>query len=220
MLRSRLNNLTQTYTFNHHTSNTDAFNSSAMPTLLDLTTDLPSHTLEVVMEPCRYQGDTTSSETGLGRTYFARGLQFYKVFMLQSNLSVHESILYIVPPSNGHSEDETVANVTWTRIFRPRKDVRVANSDEMHNFIVPEGIEAMNKPISNLASPALESDEEESASRAPRLVDHRLVYDALTRKHDGGEIRATTIDVPTVTAQVRDSIVESANSSPPPLGTM
>lgn len=191
-----------------------------MPTLLDLTADLASHTLEIVMEPCRFQGDTTSSEPSLGRTYFARGLQFYKIFMLQSNLSVHESILYTVPPSTSWSEDEAVTNVTWTRIFRPRKDVRIPNSDEMHNFIVPGGIEATNKPISNLRLPAPESDEEENEGRVYRVVDHRLVYDALTRQRDGGETTAGTIDVPTVTAQVRQSIVESTNSSPPPLGTM
>jgi RNA polymerase I-specific transcription initiation factor RRN6 len=202
--------------------------SSAVPTLLDLTASLSSHTLEVVIEPSRFQGDTVSSEPSLGRTYFARQLQFYKVFMLQSDLSVHETIVYNAPSANSQPEHESVKNITWTRITRPRemsgtqsrKHIRVADGDEMHDFIVPEGIEPMNRLISKLGSSATESEEEQNTSTARRLVDHRLVYDALARKADDSETTATTIDVQTATAQLRQIILESVESSSPPLGTM
>jgi RNA polymerase I-specific transcription initiation factor RRN6 len=202
--------------------------SSAVPTLLDLTTSLRSHTLEVVIEPSRFEGDTISSEPSLGRTYFARGLQFYKVFMLQSDLSVHETIVYNAPSANSQPEHESVRNITWTRITRPRgsrdtrsrKHIRVADGDEMHDFIVPEGIEVMNKPISKFGSPATGSEEEQNTSTASRVVDHRLVYDALARKDDDSETTATTIDVQTAITKLRQIILGSVDSPSSPLGTM
>jgi RNA polymerase I-specific transcription initiation factor RRN6 len=200
--------------------------SSAVPTLLDLTTSLGSHTLEVVIEPSRYQGDTVSSEPSLGRTYFARELQFYKVFMLQSDLSVHETLVYNAPSANSRPEHENVRNITWTRTTRPRgvrktrsrKHIRVVDTDDMHDFIVPEGIEVANKPVSR--SPATQSEDEQNTSTARRVVDHRLIYDALARKDDDSETTAATIDVPTVTTQLRRTILESVDSSLLPLGTM
>jgi RNA polymerase I-specific transcription initiation factor RRN6 len=218
MLRSRLNNLTQTYTFTHSSFNADAPVSSATPTLVNLTTGLTSHTIGIAIEPCRYQGDTVSSELGLGRTYFARGLRFYKAFMLQSDLSVHETILYVGPSPGADLEHEAVEDVTWTRAYQPRNDARIALGDEMDNFLEPEGIEAMNKPITNFAIQSSESEEEESMISVGRVVDHRLIYDALTRKHRGSE--TASIDVPTITARVRQSLVEPASYSQLSLGTM
>jgi hypothetical protein len=219
LLRSRLNNLTQTYSYTHDSSSSDAIISSAIPTLLHLTTGVASHTLEVAMEPCGFQGDTASTEPGrLGQTYHAHGLRFFKVFMLQSDLSVYETILYIVPSADGGSENAAVEDITWTITYLPRKNVRVTEDDETSNFLELEGTEAMNKPIWSLAVQASKFEEEQSKASGRRVVDHRLLYDALVRKHHGSE--TANVDIATITTRLKQSFIAPASSSQPPLGTM
>jgi RNA polymerase I-specific transcription initiation factor RRN6 len=219
ILRSRLNNLTQTYTYTHESSNSDALVSSAIPTLLHLITGVASNTLEVATEPCRFQGDTDSGGPGrLGQIYHARKLRFMKVFMLQSDLSVYETVLYTAPLADGGSEHEAVEDITWTKTYLPRKNVLVAEGDEMRNFIELEGIEAINKPISSLVSQAPKAEEGQNKASARRVVDHRLLYDALTRKHHGSV--TANIDIRTVTARLKQSLVAPASCPEPPPGTM
>ncbi|KAH3969747.1 hypothetical protein HBH68_137300 [Parastagonospora nodorum] len=223
LLHSRLNDLTQTYIVDNATSSSGVLGSSFDPTYLDLAVDGPGHTLQVTMEPCRFQGDISSSAQGQGRTYLAQGFTFYKLFMLRSDLSVHESIIYAASSAGSSTveNDHTVEDLIWTRIYRPRKDVRtIGGIQEMDDFLEPEGIEAIEEPVSKLRLQVPNLNNGKQADFANRAVDHRSLYDALTGNDIGEEENGGAVDVPSVVIQHQGMLISSTNIPQVPLGTL
>jgi RNA polymerase I-specific transcription initiation factor RRN6 len=222
LLRSRLNDLTQAYNFTISSLVPTAFASSASPTVLDLNVDAPGHTLQITMELCVFQGDLTSNNLGSGRQYIARGLRFFKLFMLRSDLSVHESILYATSPLiRGEGHDATVRNVSWTRAYRPRHDVRtVRKVQEMDDFVELEGMETLEVPVSKLASQAPKVVEGKEMDTAHRVVDHRTIYDALLQRRSTGIAAAELVDIPTVVKQLAELLTDSTDLSQLPISTL
>jgi RNA polymerase I-specific transcription initiation factor RRN6 len=212
----------QAYNFTSSSLAPAALASSASPTLLNLTVDAPGHTLQLAIEPCVFQGHSSSNKSGLGREYIARGLRFFKLFMLQSDLSVHEAILYATSSSNGgESHGSTVKDVSWTRAYRPRKDVRtVRRVHEMDDFLELEGMEPSEEPVSKLASQAPKWVESKDIHTAHRVVNHRTIYDALIQKNSTGVSIAEFVSVPTVVEQLRQLLTDPTNASQLPTSTM
>lgn len=198
MLRSRLNDLAQMYTFKRHHSTLAAPVSSCSATLLDLATDGTGQIVQMVLQPCIYQGDTASATPGLGRDYFARNLRFFNLFMLLSDLSVHETILC----ASGGKRDGSVADLAWSTSYRPRKDVRtVGEIREMDGFLQPEDIETMEQPESKLPSQDPILLESKATGLAHRIANHRFLFDALVEQ----DVEPTDrkIDIQTIASQLK-----------------
>ena len=223
LLHSRMNDLTQTFIVANAKSGSAVLGSSFDPTYLDLAVDGPGYTLQVTMEPCRFQGNVSSSTQGLGRRYFAEGFAFYKLFMLRSDLSVHESIIYTASSSGSttNESNHSVEDLVWTIIYRPRKDVRtIGGIQEMDDFLEPEGIEAMEEPVSKLPLQVPTLTNGKKANMANRAVDHRPLYDALTRNHTGEEENGGAVDVPSVVIRHQGMLISSTDIPQVPLGTL
>lgn len=223
LLHSRLNDLTQTYIFNNATSSSTVLGSSFDPTYLDLAVDGPGHTLYFTMEPCRFQGDVSSSTQSRGRTYLAEGFTFYKLFMLRSDLSVHESIIYAASSAGSTTteNDHSVEDLVWTIIYRPRKDVRtIGGIQAMDDFLELEGIVAMEEPVSKLPLQVPTLTNGKQANLANRAVDHRPLYDALTRNHTGEEENGGAVDAPSVVIRHQGMLISSTDIPQVPLVTM
>jgi RNA polymerase I-specific transcription initiation factor RRN6 len=222
LLRSRLNNLSQTYVVAGSYATSVALISSSGPTLLELDVDEPGHTLQVAMEPCRYQGDTTSSIPSLGRAYLAQGLSFYKLFMFRSNLSVHEIIVYATPSTAARetSRDE-VKDLSWTIVFRPKKAVRtIGDIQEMDDFLQPEGIEAMTEPQSKLLSQVPRLTDRTEMDTTHRVVEHVLLYNTLSHDESDTGTTAMSLSVPVMVTQLRMRLSDSDYNAEPPMGTL
>jgi RNA polymerase I-specific transcription initiation factor RRN6 len=222
LLHSRLNNLTQTYTIDNSSFGSAARVSSTDPTLLSLAVDSPSHTLQVTMEPCRFQGDTISTSPSLGRAYLRRGFTFYKLFMLKSDLSLHEILLYATSSSNANTSlyNDAVEDLFWTITYRPKKDVRtIGDIQEMDDFLEPEGIWAIEEPIPKRPMQVPKSTNGKVLDIAHRAVDHRSLYDALSRSGVSEEPEGN-IDVPTLVTRLQEVLMTIMDTSQVPLGTL
>ncbi|KAF1919926.1 RNA polymerase I-specific transcription-initiation factor-domain-containing protein [Ampelomyces quisqualis] len=211
ILRSRLNDLMQTYTFRNNLSNFAAPVSSCSPTLLDLVTDGAGRIIQMALEPCIFQGDTSSAAPGLGREYFGRNLHFFNLSVLLSDMSVHEIILYAdYAGPNGARRDKEVVELSWITAYRPRKNVRtIEGIREMDGLLQPEGIETIVQPESRLPSQQLIPLEPKATGLAHRVADHRFVYDALIKTDM--EPTAGRIDIRTVAAQLKQSLDSSTD---------
>jgi RNA polymerase I-specific transcription initiation factor RRN6 len=160
----------------------------------------------MVLQPCTYQGDTASATPGLGRDYFTRNLRFFNLFMLLSDMSVHEAILCADSLAySGARRDEAVADLSWSTAYRPRKDVRtIAGIREMDGFLQPEGIENVEQPESKLPSQEPILLESKATGLAHRITDHRFIFDALVKP----DVESTggTIDIQTIASQLKQSL--------------
>jgi RNA polymerase I-specific transcription initiation factor RRN6 len=211
LVHSRLNSMVQTYIFNDNVTNPSTLVSSSNPTLLNLAIDAPGVTTQLHMEPLQFQHDTRSETQGPGRTYAAQETRFYKMFALQSELSVHEATMY----AHGamHSKIDPIG---WSTVYRMRREVRSVNHiEELDDFLTTAGLQALDKPTSKLALQAPIWTQSLNTTR--RTTDHSRLYDALTRKE--GEI-ATTVDVPVVARELRHFLVNDGGASSLPLGTL
>jgi RNA polymerase I-specific transcription initiation factor RRN6 len=223
MLYSRLNSLKQMYTFSNLSSDSTVLTASSDPTLLDLATDGTSHIIQTIMEPCPFEGDASLNLPGLGRSYFARGLQFYKLFMLQSDLSMHEIIVYaqLGEHSNSTEQCDAVQEISWTTVYPRRRDGRTIRSNrEMDDFLELPGIDALQHPMPKLplrSSPWLQR---KPTDEAHRIVDQRLIYDILTRPELEREAPTATIDIPVVINQLKQLLAGHPYPAQLPLGTL
>jgi RNA polymerase I-specific transcription initiation factor RRN6 len=222
LLHSRLNNLTQNYTFRNSSLDSTLL-SSPNPTLLDLATDGAGRIIQIHVEPCPFQGDTSANVSGLGRSYLAQGIQVYKTFMLQSDLSVHETILCArVFADGGLTENhDAVEAVSWTIAYRPRRDVRtIRDIKEMDNLIEAEEIEIKEPPTSKLLSQEPKWAESKTLGTAYRLIDHKFVYDMLIQRDSDKELTAENVEVPHVTTQLKQLLARNSDLMQLPLGTL
>jgi hypothetical protein len=214
LLHSRLYNFTQTYTI--------ANTSCSDPTLLDLVVDGPGHTLHVTMEPCLFQGDTSSNTPSHGRAYFRQGLTFNKLFMLRSDLSVHESIVYATSTGGiTKAEDAHIEDLFWTVIYRPKSNVRtIRDIQEMDDFLEPEGIEAITEPTSKLPLQVPTLTDKKRRDSARRTVDNRTLYRALIRNDHSDEETARTVNVPSLVTRLQEMFMDLTDIAQLPLGTL
>ena len=213
LLHSRLNNLIQAYTFNNSSSESTAPVSSANATRLELTVDGEGQITQVIMDPLPFQGDVGSHPEGLARSYLAQGLRFYKLFVIRSDLSIHEAVVYCTTQLHAKVED-----IAWSKVDQLNKTVRtIGTIQEMDDFVEPEGIEALDGPLSKFTSQGPGCVQGEDDNTARRVSDHTLLYDALT----GKEMNTIDVaDVTDVTAQMAQLLAENSGQSQLPLGTM
>lgn len=246
LLQSRLETLVEVYTFRNHPSDSV---SSANTTRLELAVQGDERIMQLAMEPLHFEGELESSSEGLARSYFAQGLKFYKIFVLRTDLSVHEVIICGFLPTN---RDETmneqsheaalnpdrlrhtperrvfrksiadsnrqpqmlIEDITWSKIHQPSMNVLSAGLiEEMDDFIKPEGFGATDGPVSRLVSQVPQWTQTKSA-QSHRVADNTSLYDALAGKN------TNTIDVPVVTAQIKQLLVENIDVSQLPLDTL
>jgi RNA polymerase I-specific transcription initiation factor RRN6 len=139
---------------------------------------------------------------------------------------VHESIIYTASSSSSSGSpaienNHSVEDLVWTIIYRPRKDVRtIGGIQEMDDFLEPEGIEAMEEPVSKLPLQVPNLTNGKKSNLANRAVDHRPLYDALTRDHIGEEENGGAVDIPSVVIRHRGMLISSTNIPQVPLGTL
>ncbi|KAH8724887.1 RNA polymerase I-specific transcription initiation factor RRN6-like protein [Phaeosphaeriaceae sp. PMI808] len=220
LLHSRMNNLIQTYTFSNLSTDSP---SSTNPTLLNLTLNEAYCNLHLIMEPLRFQGDVRPDNPGLGRSYCAQGLQFYKLFALRSDLSVHEMIVHAHPftGSSATPHQSSVEDLSWSISYRPRKVVQSARAmQDMDDFLDTEGVKTLENPLSRLAPQTPWWMHSRSVGTAQNMADLRLVYDALNQDASGGETSSTTVDVVVVTSRAKELLASTSDLSQLPIGTL
>jgi hypothetical protein len=209
--------------FHDKSPTTSTLGSSSKPTSLDLYLDEPRTgcITQLYMEPLRFQGDVASDIPGPGHTYVSRGLHFYKLFATRSDLSIHEIIVYSDgPASEGRiGSYPLMEDIRWSSVYRPRKGGRPAK--EMDDFILSGGSQLMDGPRPKLAFQIPQWLERQNPDAARRLLDHMLLYDALTQEHIGEGAQVASIDFAVVARQLKHMILDDDDDlSKLPTGTV
>jgi RNA polymerase I-specific transcription initiation factor RRN6 len=208
--------------FHDNSLATSTLVSSSNPTSLDLYLDQPrtGYVTQLYMEPLRFQGDVASDIPGPGHSYVSRGLQFYKLFATRSDLSIHEIILYSKDPASEGKIGSypLMEDIRWSSVYRPRRGGRPAK--EMDDFILYGGSQLTEGPRPKLASQIPQWLEGQNLNAAHRLVEHVLLYDALTQEHIGEDAQAASIDFVVVARQLKHMILDDDDLSKLPTGTV
>lgn len=195
------------FTFTTSSSQPSALICSASPTELDLTMNAPGHTLQLILEPCEFRVKESAYATrGLGRQYPSRGLLFFRLFILRSNLGVYETVLCTEPLVDGDiDQDGMIGDLSWSKVYHERNPHTAHYVQEMDDFLQPEGIEPMDYPELKLVAQIPTYLHAEEISIPQRLVDHRLLYDAIVHQpplsSDSG-----SIDVPRLMNHVKQTL--------------
>lgn len=188
----------QIYTFTTGSSQSDSQVYSASPTVLELVIDAPGHILQIVVEPCQFRVRKSPYSRSHGRRYHTRGLDFYRLFMLRSNLGVYEGVLYSVPlPNKAVEQEDALEDLAWSKVYRKgHKTAR--HIQEMDDWLQPEGIEPMDLPESKLLAQIPAFPDFKDITFAQRMVDHGFLYNVMVhpqpiRDTDRGELNVSTL---------------------------
>ncbi|KAH7088796.1 RNA polymerase I-specific transcription-initiation factor-domain-containing protein [Paraphoma chrysanthemicola] len=214
LLYSRLNNMVQMYTFVDNSFD-DAPISSSSPTLIGSFLDGIGHVTSIAMDHLPFTGDTDSTALGVGRLYFMQGRQFYKLFTMQADLSVHEHIVYVpaVSKNGGNQQTGSVKDLGWSTIHRPK---RYKNALEEEILDIEE-FEALEGPISKLPFQAAAWRDIRDHGRNHSTLDLGVLYGAVSRRARSDDPK---VDIPTLAGQLRERVLDSAGVEQLPLGTL
>ncbi|KAH7069112.1 RNA polymerase I-specific transcription-initiation factor-domain-containing protein [Paraphoma chrysanthemicola] len=214
LLYSRLNNMVQMYTFvdNHYD---DAPVSSSSPTLIGSFLDGIGHVISMAMDHLPFTGDTNSTALGVGRLYFMQGRQFYKLFTMRADLSVHEHIVNVPAASKngGNQPTGSVKDLGWSTTYRPRRYENAIQEDVLDI----EEFEALEGPIPKLPYQAAAWRDIRDHSGNHSTLDFQLLYGAMIRRAGSDD---PNVDVPTLASQLKERILGSAGVEQLPLGTL
>lgn len=191
--------------------------SSNSPTMIEPLLDAAAQTTQMTLEPMHFAGDTTSTAHGVGREYYRQGVQFYKLFTLQADLSVHERIVYssdlYAPLVDAHTS--ALKELGWSTSYRPRRYEIAKPEDD--DILDVEGFEATNEPQTKLPQQTPEWRQGQDANESRSTFDFRYFYDVLNHESPNDK---PTIDIPTMISRLRALLTEDTEISRSSLGTL
>ncbi|KAJ4368162.1 hypothetical protein N0V83_006518 [Neocucurbitaria cava] len=224
LIHSRLNQLVQICTFADHSSGSSTLISTSDLTTLNFAISGSQGTNQIHIEPMQY-GDTGQETYGsmLGHLYRDQGIRFYRLLSTSPDLSVHESVVYLhklgADISNPSSLD--VEEFTRSLVRHTRRDVsKKEGVDEDDDFIVPNGLKAVEAPKPKIASQQPKKIEHQDRASLRGGIDYRMLYEALTQKETGIEGVSDPIAIEVVTNQLQQIFMDEPSSAPLPLGTL
>ncbi|KAF1950122.1 hypothetical protein CC80DRAFT_244510 [Byssothecium circinans] len=167
----------------------------------------------------------TPSQYGRGEhVYEEQGVQFYRLSIVLSDLSIREILLYAFGKSEGRSR-EPVPPTTWVKTIRNRRcfgQNLVDESDLEDDFIEPDGLVYPQLP--RLKDPyELPKRLERRTKPAPWYsYDYSSLYDALVHISPAasGNRLQETVDVEIVVNEIKKLLEGKVDSAEPPLGTL
>lgn len=224
LLHSRLNHLVQTYNFGRHPSDSSALVSTSDPSVLEFNIGGPGRTTQIQMEFMQY-GETGQGAdgSGLGCSYINKGIQFFRLFSAQSDLSVYETVVYTQAlRANAAIHSDIVVKdferslIRHTRRNVSRKEVIVEDDD----FVVPNGLDAVESPKSKIPSQAPKVVQHQDLASFQGELDYRLLYSALIRIDASDERASGSVDIAIVTNRLHQMLMNEPGSTALPLGTL
>lgn len=185
------------YTFTNPSSPPNAFVLSENPSVLDIILDHKGHTLQIAMEPFELQTKESATTPGLGEGDLMQGLRFFRLFMLRSDLGVHEAMIYSTSaPDESVEYENRVVDISWSKSYRLAQSLRTpVEVDEMDDFLLPDRSDVVDPPETKLMSQRPISTNAEDETLAQRMVDHRPLYDAMVHEHPEFDRSSGSVDV-------------------------
>lgn len=221
IIYSRLNHLVQAYSFNELSSGSSALIVASDPITLDLELHHQGYTSQLHIETMDY-GETRQENfaPGPGHSYLELGFEFYRVYALRSDLSIHELVFH----TPGHSEKDSgtvIEDFKRSMVRRPRRDIPNKEViDDWANFLAPNGLDEADKPGFRIASQAPEWIQSWKRPVMQRGRDYRLIYDALTQPENDSDEGSGLVDISVVTTELKQMLLDEPGGSTPPIGTL
>ncbi|CAO2654746.1 Nn.00g114790.m01.CDS01 [Neocucurbitaria sp. VM-36] len=223
LLHSRLNDIVQVYTFSEHPSGSSTLISTSDPTMLDFAISGIQRYTQIHMEPMQYgESGQETHGSGLGFSYMEKGIQFHRLFSICSDLSVHELVVYAhkLGADLSHS-DLTVEDFTHSLIRQSRRDAsRKEVIDVDNDFIVPNGLKAVEAPKSKTMSQEPKRIQIQDRASLRDDKDYRTLYSALSQTDTSVVEVSKSVDFEAVTNQLQQILVDESSSTSLPLGTL
>lgn len=197
LLHSNVNELIQFYIYNDEVSNSSAM-SVFDPCLLRIQLPSRGRVLQIRAETMHMgRSHREGYHSGPGATYMARGIEFCRLFVLQSDLTVQEAVVH-TSDSDIRVEDFERSLIQRPRFGRSRLDVV---NEEEDDFVVPDGLVGTVYPKPKILSQLPKHFRKRLQLSQNSRRDNSLVYDAL---------RSTSreaIDIGLVTNRLRQLLV-------------
>jgi RNA polymerase I-specific transcription initiation factor RRN6 len=218
ILHSRLNGLAQFYVFDDHRSTTTL--STFDPTLLRLAGEELLDTIQIHMEPMPIgESSQEAYHFGPGRSYMARGIKFYRIFVLQSDLSVHEFVVHSHKSVVMESDNDvpTVEDFKRSLVRHPRRDAsrREVIEEEDSNPFIPDGLQVMDGPMCKIASQLPTTLRTHHRASVNSARDYTLLYSALDQDGKCFERPTKTTDIATLMTKIQQMLITELDPQSP-----
>ncbi|PVH96918.1 hypothetical protein DM02DRAFT_730873 [Periconia macrospinosa] len=168
-------------------------------------------------------GGQPSSDRSLGDLYKEAGIQFYRLSVMLSDLSVHESLFYSFSDSkHRHLRVEPTSWIKTQRVQKCSGKIVLDFAETEDDFIVPNGLEKTEAP--RLKSP------QQPPRTIPRrtqpnpwyISDQRVLYHALDNVHFAGaeDSLLTTTELAHVIEEITQLLANQESVDQLPLNTL
>jgi hypothetical protein len=147
---------------------------------------------------------------------------FFQLFVTQSDLSVHELIVYTrTSTADDRIEDDyAIADFEQSTITRPKDPPirsRKINKDE--DFVSPDGLPTTALPCSKIAAPQSHWHDNLNDSTAYETRNNSLLGEVMSQSKSSAE-ESSAIDAVAVMDQVNEMLATGADLPSLPLGTL
>lgn len=226
MMHSRLSHLSTLYLFNREAYSEALSPATSGPVIVniqglgEMQKSMPLHQMR--LDCLSFAKSHRISEHNLGELYEEKGVKFYRLSVLLSDLSVHEMLFYSF--SDTAQRHLQVEPISWTHTNRPRpctgKNI-VNDSDVDDDFIVPDGLADTEIPRLKSPQEPLQTIPRQSQPNPWYISDQSMVYHALGYSSLPNDDAATTREAAEL-AECVDEIKQMLFRSPeqPPLDTL
>lgn len=180
------------------------------PGILDLTVNEPGQITSLHMEPMQQGGIRID-------------LDFFRLFVTLSSSSIHELVIYTGKSLAQESPDsfQAVEDFTRSMIRRPRVGIsktEVVNKED--DFVAPDGLTVVELLRPKNPPKIFKRGESAVCASAHETRNNELLYEALRRPENAMGDAPSSIDVATVTDELKQMLTDEPNSVSLPIGTL
>lgn len=229
ILHSRMNNIITIYRYQFHEAEPLRPYAYSDPVSLNIRplvrqSEQPRHisTIHLEILPWKEHHFFIDDEDGPGRVYREEGIQFYRLSVQLSDLSIHEVVCYTLPDVAGFDPQFTVEPLGWDLYKMPRLLRMREIIDEFEDMVVPDGLEGAPTPVLARLKHCSKAGAKRAVSRAlgldeleGQMVDFHPLYTTVTKTTGPGEPEEVTA----VLDRAKE-IAEDDGSEELPLGTL
>lgn len=211
------------YSFKDYAFGSPALATTSDPVTVDLATDGHGHNTQLHIEPMTY-GETSLKSSyvlGPGRSYLSRDIEFHRIFVTQSDLSIHELVVYSCENDTSMSLDGGVEDFKRVLIRQPRRNIsRREVLDDAVDFVVPDGLDALADPGSSMWLQTPRWSRAQAPRSFPRVIDYQLLYHALIRSERHFDEPDGLMDIAVLSTELQQLLSDDSSLLPVPLGTL
>ncbi|OAL54311.1 hypothetical protein IQ07DRAFT_595839 [Pyrenochaeta sp. DS3sAY3a] len=219
IIHSRLNNILLHFIFRDPQSSASPLVLCSDPSSLSLVIEAPQRIHQLHLEGMEYgEVGQGAYEHALSRSYLERGVKFYRLFATLADLSIHEVVLH---SQELGSDIDAIMPFDWSSIRHHRRNVSKKDIvDNQDDFIIPNGLNAVDSPRSRTAFQAPHWTQSQDHIFWQHALDYSLLYGALTWTNGAEGKLDEYMDIQAAADHLDQLLSDGTEVSQLPLGTI